>query len=909
MLRKFLNINGVPREVIVENDELLVNVLRNQLKLTGTKMACGNGQCGACSVILNNQVVRSCLKKMEDIEDGATIITVEGLGNPQNLNEVQMAFVKHGCTQCGFCIPGFIVSATHLLQQNNNPTREEVRDTFFKNQNLCRCTGYRPMVDAVMDAAKVVRGEEPKSYLEYKDPDDGRIWGTRHPRPTAVDKVCGTAKYGADMGYELPPGTLRLALVQATVHHANILSVDTSEAEKMPGVEFVITCKDIKGTNRIFGLPMYPWSKTDGFERPILCDEKVFQFGDAIAVVCADSTKNAREAAKKVVIEYEELPAYLTAEEATAEGAAEIHPGTPNVYYEADILKGEDADEVMKRMDFVVEDDFFTQRQPHLLIEPDVGFSYMDEAERLTIQSKSIAIGMHRAMIAGGLGLKPKNLRIVQNLMGGSFGYKLSPTMEAICGAVTLATGRPAYLEYSGYQNIIYTGKRAPNSEYIKLGADKDGYFKALTMDALMDHGAYSELGDLLLNKVLRFTGSGYNIPSIKGHGRTSYTNHAFASAMRAYGAPQGEFGSEVLIDKLAEKMGMDPWEIRYKNVLRPGGTLSSGDEPDVYPLPGLMEMIKPKYDKLKAECAKKSTADKKYGVGLAVGIYNVGSETADASDVEVELMPDGSITVYNTWEDHGQGGDMGTLQTTHEALRPLGIREDQIHMVMNDTALCPNSGSACASRSQFMTGNATVDACTKLIDAMRKDDGSFRTHEEMVAEEIPTRIKGSFSIAPWCTPMDKETMQYKPVLTYMYGVFLAEVEVDITSGKVRVPSMTASIDVGNIGNWLLVEGQVYGGLAQGIGMALSEDYQDVKKHSTMRGAGIPTIKDVPDDMDVMFQQTPRPQGPFGAAGIGELPTTSPHAAIINAIYNACGARVTRLPARPEKVLAALQAK
>lgn len=906
MLRKFLYVNGEKRELIVDGEEKLINVIRNQAHLTGAKHACGNGQCGACSVILNDKVVRACLKKMKDVEDGSKIITVEGIGSPTHLNVVQRAFIKHGCTQCGFCIPGFIVSATNLLDRNPVPTRQEVRECFYKNQNLCRCTGYKPMVDAVMDASAVISGAQPEEFLDYKDPEDGRVWGTRRPRPSAKDKVCGTTRYGADLGIELPGDTLYLALVQAKVHHALLKGIDTSEAERMPGVERIITHKDIKGCNRIYGLVAYPWSKTNGFERPILCDEKIFLYGEAVALVCADTTQHARDAAEKVVIEYEELPPMLNAQEATAEGAMEIHPGIPNIYFEQNLIKGGDVDEAIAQAAYTVEGDFFTQRQPHLVIEPDVGFSYMDDDGQLTIQSKTIAVHMHRHMLAAGLGVEATKLRLIQNTMGASFGYKLSPTMEALCGAVTLATGRPAYLEYTGYQNIIYTGKRAPNTMHALIGADQDGKLQALKYDFLMDHGPYSEMGDLLTVKVLRFMAGGYQIPNVYGHGATAYTNHAFCSAMRAYGAPQAQFMSESLMDMLAEKMGIDPWELRYRNVLRAGDTLLTGDEPDVFPLPGLLELIKPKYDRLKAECAAREVDGKAYGVGIAIGMYNSGSDTGDAAAVSVELLENGDVLVRNTWEDHGQGGDMGSLQTAHEALRPLGLRPEQIKLYMNDSANCPNSGPAAASRSQLFVGNATLDACQKLMDVMQKPDGSYRTYDEMKAEGLETVYTGSFSEAPYCTKIDQETMQYKPAIAYMYGVFLAEVEVDLESGKVRVCSMTAAVDIGNIGNYLLVEGQIYGGLAQGIGMALSEEFDDYKKHSTMRGAGIPTILDVPDDMEVLFQQTPRPLGPFGACGVGELPTTAPHPAIINAIYHACGVRITHLPARPGKILEGL---
>ena len=909
MERKNFNVNGKKYELITDPEEKLVHVLRKQLGLMGTKMACGNGQCGACTVILNGGLKRSCVVKMKNVPDGSVITTVEGIGQPDSLSRLQRAFVKHGCTQCGFCIPGFIVSGTKLLEENESPSREDVRHWFYKNNNLCRCTGYKPMVDAVMDVAKVMRGEEPDSFLDYVEPADGTVWGTRRPRPSAKDKVSGACQYGADIGARLPAGTLQMALVQAQISHGRILNIDTSKAEKMPGVERVITYKDVKGKNRIYGVVVFPWSKTDGFERPILCDEKIFQFGDAIAIVCADTFAHADAAAKFVEVEYEELPAAMNALDAMEEDALEIHPGIPNVYFEQKIIKGQDIDQALEGSEYRARGNFYTQRQPHLVIEPDVGFSYMD-GDTLVIQSKSIYIYTHRAMIAAGLGLDPTKIRMVQNVMGGTFGYKLSPTLEALCGVVTLATGRPAYMEYSGYQTITYTGKRAPVFMDMELSADKDCMLTGAKFDFTMDHGPYSEFGDLLTAKILRNVANGYHVPNIYGSGRAVFTNHAFASAMRAYGAPQSQFGSEVLMDVLAEKMGLDPWEIRYRNVFRPGSTSPTGDELDVHPLPGLLELVKPKYERLKAESRefnRKPEGTLRRGVGLGVGVYNVGTDMADSAESRIELNPDNSVTIYNTWEDHGQGGDMGVLQTAHQALRDLGIRPEQIHTKLNDTAFCPDSGPAAASRSQFVVGNAIVNSCEKLMDAMRKDDGSFRTYEEMKAEGLETAYTGSFTTAPFCTMIDPATMQYKPVITYMYAVFLAQVEVDTSNGKTRVVSMTGAVDVGKIGNRLLVEGQIYGGMAQGIGMALSENFEDLKKHTTMRGCGFPTILDVPDDYEVICQETYRPQGPFGSAGCGELPTTAPHPAIINAIYDACGVRITHLPATPDKVLAALE--
>ena len=266
--------------------------------------------------------------------------TIEGIGTPDNLHALQLAWTVHGGAQCGFCSPGFIVSAKGLLDENKTPTRQQVRDWFQKHRNACRCTGDKLLVDAVMDAAKVVRAKMSMKDLAFKLPADGRIWGSAYPRPTAVAKVTGTADYGADLGLKMPPGTFRLALVQAKVSHAKILSIDTAAAAAMPGVAKVITHKDVKGKNRITGLITFATNKGDGWDRPILCDEKVFQFGDAIAIVAADTEENARAAAEKVTVKLEQLPPYMSAPAAMAEDAIEIHPGTPNVYYEQKIAKG-----------------------------------------------------------------------------------------------------------------------------------------------------------------------------------------------------------------------------------------------------------------------------------------------------------------------------------------------------------------------------------------------------------------------------------------------------------------------------------------------------------------------------------------------------------------------------------------
>jgi aldehyde oxidoreductase len=384
MLKKTLFINGVEKRVVVDPEVTLASVLRNQLFLTGTKVGCGKGECGACTVILDGKAEKSCMMKIKNVPDDAQIITIEGVGTKECLHPLQLAWMIHGVAQCGFCTPGFIVSAKALLDQNANPTREDVKEWFEKNRNVCRCTGYDVPVNAVMEAAKLLRGEVTKEEL-WKNLKEGS--SILHDS-AAVAKVTGTLEFGPDFGLKLPEGTLYIKLVQAKVSHANILSLDTAEAENTPGVYKVITYKDVPGTNRI-----------DGTESPILTDKKIYQFGDAIAMVLAFTPMLAEEAAKKVKVNIEELP-----------------------ISEPPVMDGE-----------------------NISFEPDAGFAYVNEKGKLIIHSKSTNLPLQA--LAEGIGVPIEKLGIVKNPTAGTSGYKFSPGMEGLLGVAALVSKKSVYLE------------------------------------------------------------------------------------------------------------------------------------------------------------------------------------------------------------------------------------------------------------------------------------------------------------------------------------------------------------------------------------------------------------------------------------------------------------------------------
>lgn len=920
-LRKMvLNINGVDRIFMCdpENDRLS-DVLR-RIGLTGVKVGCGTGVCGSCSVILDGQVIRSCTKKITQVKEYSKIITIEGIGTPQHLHPLQVAWMNFGAVQCGFCVPGFIVSAYALLEQNLNPTREEVRDWFQKTRNVCRCTGYKQIVDAVMAAAKVMRGECSIEDIKFKNPEDGEYYGKPVVRPDALGKVCGLADYGDDQALKMPAGVLHCAVVQPRVaHHAKILAIHTEEAEKMPGVVKVILAKDIieaGGTNIMAEGQFHERSTVMTPSRKILQDEKIFRWGDVVAIVVADTHRHARAAAAKVTVDIEQLPEYLTYLEAVMPDAMRIHEDTPNIFCEQPVLKGvglEDAENVREMIDeapYVVEGSFASSREPHLSIEGCVLQAYWGDDGMLTIQCKSQCTYSSIGRVGLSVGVPKDKYRIIMNPTGASFGWSTNAGDIALVAAACVVTGEPVSLSMSYEEHQHFSGKRCPAYSNGRLACDKDGKILAAEFDFGMDHGAYSWGGDDVMTKPPRFAFFPYNVPNVAGLCRVANTNHAFGTAYRSYGSPQAFTLSEPLMDMMAEKLGMDPFEFRYKNICREGELNINSYKYPQYPMERMMDIMRPIYEKAVAEAKAADTPQKRRGVGLAWGGFNVTEGVTDSAEVALELAPNGKINKYDTWHAMGQGGTVGSVMVTLEALKELKITPEDIQLIQNDTKLCPDTGMAGASRSLYMDGNATKIAAEKLMNAMRKEDGSFRTYEEMVAEGIETKYIGRYetTATPGLCRLDPNTGIGDPTPAFTYCLNMAEVEVDTATGKTTVIKFTCVDFVGRVGNIDAVNGQAYGGISHSIGFALSEDYHDVKKHANMFGAGVPYIKDIPDDIDVIHMDGDVADGPFGSTGASEAFQASGHCAVLNGIYNACGVRIHEIPALPAKVKAGLDA-
>ncbi len=910
--RQIFIVNGVERPVVCDPDkDSLATVLR-RLGLTGVKVGCGTGVCGACSILLNGEVIRSCMKKIKAVPEYSEILTIEGIGTPQNLHPLQQAWITYGGVQCGFCSPGFIVSAYGLLLKNLSPTRTEVRDWFKSHRNICRCTGYKPIVDAVMEAAKVMRGEATMADITFDYDSTTEFYGSKMPRPSALGKVTGLTDYGDDIKLKMPEGTAHLAVVLSETHHANIVDIDISEAEKMPGVFKVMTAEDVKGTNNMAAPAHTPRQKGQGVtDFPVIAGKKICRRGDVVALVAADSEEHARAAAKAVKQNLETLPAYLTFPEAVMPNAIQLHESLPNFYMEQPVFKGRDTAEVFEEAPIVAEGSFHSQHEPHLPIEPDVMQAYWGADGKMTIQCKSQSLTENIDVISLACGIPKENIRIIMNPVGGSFGYSTSPNTFALITTAVQNLDMPCTLTLSYEEFNHTTGKRSASFTNGRIACDKDGKIIGAEYDIALDHGAYAVVASLIFNNLVSVGFHGYNIPNFKALARGGATNHAFNTAYRGFGAPQIYTTTEALIDLAAQKVGMDAWEFRYKNAARPGDmTINSRPYHD-YVYPDLLEKAKPYYDEYKADAEKAKAEGRHVGVGMSMGGFIVTIGMFDQSEVALELNEDGTFTHYNTWEDVGQGGDIGALTHAVKALAPLGVKPSQVKLVMNDTETCPDTGLAAASRSHYMAGNATLDAAAKLMEAMKKPDGTYRTYDEMVAENIPTKYIGHYDQFDIGLPpgLDPNTGEGEKNPTYMYGVNIAEVEVDVKTGKTQVLKYTCVSDVGVIGNRLSVEGQAYGGLSHSIGFALTEDYGAQKKHGNIAGCGIPTIDMIPDDFNLIFVENPREAGPHGSCGCSECYQSSGHMAVINAIDNACGARVYALPATPDKVKAAYEAK
>jgi aldehyde oxidoreductase len=876
-----LTVNGVKRKVEASPDLVLLDLLREQLNLTGTKQSCDRkGQCGACTVIVDGKAARSCLKKVADLE-GADVISVEGLGTPENPHLIQEAYVLSGAIQCGYCTPGMIMATKALLDQNPNPDLAAIKKALARN--LCRCTGYVKIIDAVKLAGKFLRNETTPAKVRASL-DKKKMIGESHPRPSAMLKACGLAKFGGD--YKMD-GMLEIAAVHSTEFHAVIKSIDASAAKKMPGVVGVMTADDIKGTNRI---------RVIAPDQPLLCEDKVRAYGDPVAIVAAETRAQARAAAAAVKVTYEKLPVMKTPQEALAPGAVQIHPHSPNLCFQQPQIKG-DAAKALKEAAYVIEGDFSTQMNHQAALEPEACFCYFD-GDELVVVGRSIMIHAHAAIIQEAVGAQ--KVRYIEPYSGGQFGIKASISSEGIAAAAAMHFKRPIRYIPTLEESFLITSKRHPFDMKTKLAADKNGNITAYCNDFIMNKGAYFLLGFIMSGRALHMLNGSYNIPNVDALAKIVYTNNGSGGAARGAGPPQVMFALESLMDMMAEKIGIDPLEFRKRNALKPGQTRSTGALIEQTSFPELCDDIRPAYEKAKKAAAEfnKKGGKIKRGVGIACMSFGI-AEAGDQASNAVEINPDDTVTIYAAIADPGEGNDSMLSQL---AAQVLDLPLEKIKLYTRDTDKTVASGPSAGSRQTYMGGGALVNGLEKMAKAM-KEAGS-KTYAGLKKAGKPTRYEGEKKIAG-ADQLDPKTGQGSSFDSQVHNIQMAEVEVNTDTGEVKVLKMTTAVDAGPIIHPQNLEGQLEGGMDQGIGYALREEFVlgKTKDWITFK---FPTINES-FEVEFIKRETPRIRGTLGSTGIGEMTMVSTAPAVTNAIYNACGARIYHLPATPDKVKAALK--
>ncbi len=878
-----LTINGVQHQVMTESDKVLIDLLRGDLCLTGTKQSCDRkGQCGACTVIVNNKAVRSCLQKVVDLE-GASVITVEGLGTPNNPHLIQEAFALSGAIQCGFCTPGMIMATKALLDQEPNPSISTIKRALARN--LCRCTGYKKIIEAVQLAGRLIRKETTPE--EYRRSLKGSMIGVSYPRPSSMLKACGLAEFTADVKLE---NAVELALVHSTEYHALIKSIDTSVAKKMPGVVGIMAAQDIKGTNRI---------RVAAPDQPVLCEDKVRILGDPIIAVAAETREQARAAAAAVRVEYELLPIMMTPKEALASGAMQIHSHSPNLCYSQPLVKG-DVEKALAESAAVVEAKFSTQMVHQAPLEPEVSAAYFEgegENAQLVVIGRSINIHSAKAQIQEAIGWN--NLRYKEAYVGGQFGIKANVTSEAVTAAAAVHFRRPIRYVPSLEESMLISSKRHPYDMELKLAADDQGHLTVLCLDFTVNKGAYALSGAMVVMRSLHMLVGPYHIPNIRAFGKVVYTNNGYGGAARGAGPPQTVFALESAIDMLAEKLGIDPLIFRRMNSLKPGQTKATGMVATEWPFPEACDEIKPYYERAKkeAESFNLKNVSLKRGVGIAAHAFGIGG-SGDSAKLSLEINQDDGIIIYAAVADPGEGNDsMLTQIAAHQLNLPL----EKVRLYTRDTDKTVGMGPSAGSRMTWIAGNTLLNAIEQLKNAMV--EAKSKTYEGLKNAGKPIRYEGSFK-NPGVGGLNPQTGQGDSFVSECHNLQMAEVEVNTDTGLVRVVKMTTVVDSGTIINPHSFEGQLEGGMDQGVGYALREEYMLGKTRDYV-ALKFPTINDS-FEMEVIIRETPRVNGPLGATGVGEMTMTSTAPSVINAIEDACGVRIYDLPATPTKVKAVL---
>ena len=835
-------VNG--KTVTVEKNQKLLRFLRDTLRLTSVKDGCSEGACGTCTVLIDGKPTRACIPQTDKLE-GETIVTVEGLTDFEK-EVYTYAFGHAGAVQCGFCIPGMVMCAKGLLDVNQNPTREEA--AFAIRNNICRCTGYVKIIDAILLAAELFR--------EGKVPEDSTDWslGQRVPRVDVKEKVTGTGQYPDDIYLD---GMIYGSAVRSQYPRARVLAIHTEEAKALPGVVGVFTAADIPGNNKVGHL------KKD-WDTMIAVGDITHYLGDAICLVAAETPEILAQAKALVKVDYEELPMVRSPREAMLPDAPLVHK-EGNLLAHKHIQRGNPAMAIAKSKHILTQR-FSTPWTEHAFLEPECAVAYPEEDGVMVLSTDQGAYDTQHE-IMGMLGLSAEKVKVRNCLVGGGFGGKEDVTVQHHAALIAYLTKRPVKVKLTRAESILIHPKRHPMEMEFALGCDENGIIQGVVAEVIADTGAYASLGGPVLERACTHAAGPYNYQNFEIDGWAYYTNNPPAGAFRGFGVTQTCFCIETLLNQMADIVGITPWEIRYRNAIRPGQELPNGQiVDDSTGLVETLEAVKPYVDAHKyvgLACAMKNA-------GVGVGIPDTGRVRLVVQGGKLHILAGASCI--------GQG--LGTV-LTQMVCDQTGISPQNIVYERSNTYHSPDSGTTSGSRQTLFTGEACRRACQDLKKALKG-----KTLTDMEGQEFYGEYLGKTD------PLGADVPNPVSHIAYGYAT-----QVCILNEEGKIEQIVAAHDVGKAVNPLSIEGQIDGGVVMSMGYALTERYpldncKPTAKYGTL---GLLRANQIPEITPIIVEK----QGlnvACGAIGIGEITSIPTAPAIADAYFRYDGRLRTSLP-------------
>ncbi|OJX46197.1 MAG: aldehyde oxidoreductase [Chloroflexi bacterium 44-23] len=915
-------VNGKQVAVEVAASEMLSDVLRYKLGLTGTKIGCNESECGACTVVIDGQTVLSCSYPAAKA-NGKNVLTIEGLAAEDEngdikLHPLQEAFIEQGAVQCGFCIPGQIMTSYALLQHNANPEVIEIKEAL--KDTLCRCAGYPSIISAIQSASeKQCCGHAIEKPHVQEARDAGHMVGKSHIRPDAMLKVTGKAIYSDDIQFE---NMAHARVKRAMVPFAIVEEIDISKALAMPGVLAVLTAADLP-FEKNHGLVIKDWPVM------VAVGDKVRYVGDALAIVAAETREIATEAMQAIDVKMRRLDPVTNPVSAYQDDAPKIH-SSGNLLKHIKVRKG-DIDAGFSASNVVMENTFFTNRNDHAFLEPECSIARLTSDGRMEIYVGSQIPYDDRAQVAQVLGVPDEKVRIIGQLIGGGFGGKEDVAGQIHAALLAKATGRPVKLLFDRQESLLVHPKRHATQITVKLGSDLEGNLIAAQTTLYGDTGAYASLGDKVMTRATTHSSGPYEIDNVRADCYAMYTNNPPAGAFRGFGVHQSGFAVESMMDELAERLNVDPIKLRKMNALKVGSVTNTGQL--LRESVGLSECIQKVEDALYEIAGDNPFAAdqdpenpelvRSWGFAVAYKNTGLGGGAHDKAGAEIELLPNGIFEVRSASAELGQGLPTVLQLTAAEELKQ-GL--ENIQVLLSDTDLTPDGGPTTASRQTYVTGNAVRYASKALYQSMVSE---LSESYDISPDKIEFK-EGCVQIGTKCISLAEisrklreeglipkvlyvyEAPETKPLgeggdmhVAFSFAAQAAQVEVNRATGEVAVLHVIAANDVGFAINPLGLKGQVEGGILMGIGHALTENFiMNEGEVVTDRLASyrIPSITYTPEITSFIVEH-PTADGPFGAKGVGEIVLIPTVPAITNAVYNAVGVRVIALPVDQEFVL------